>query len=74
MWHFGSDFLNEYTGERFEITWEDGENALMRAYTKDFKCDRGIRIRRERQDYPNKRFDEEIDEKIGARVEMREAS
>jgi hypothetical protein len=23
MWHFGTDSLSEYTGERFEMTWED---------------------------------------------------
>jgi hypothetical protein len=44
MWHFGSDSLNEYTGERFESTWEDGENALLRIYTKDLNG--GTRIRR----------------------------
>jgi hypothetical protein len=32
MWHFGSDPLNEYTDERFEVSWDDGENALMRTY------------------------------------------
>ena len=37
MWHFGYDSLNEYTGERFEVTWEDGQNALFRIYTKDLK-------------------------------------
>jgi hypothetical protein len=45
MWHFGIDSPNEYTGEKFEVAWEDGENALMRIYTKDLK-DEGIRIRR----------------------------
>jgi hypothetical protein len=34
MWHFGSDSLNEYTGEKFEVAREEGENALMRIYTK----------------------------------------
>jgi len=31
----GSDSPNEYTGKEFEVAWEDGENALMRIYTKD---------------------------------------
>ena len=35
MWHFGSDSPSEYTDEKFEIAWEDGQNALMRIYTKD---------------------------------------
>ena len=60
---FGEDSYKEYTGEKFEVAWEDGENALMRVYTKDLKT-QGTRIRRERQEYPNKRFDEAIDEKL----------
>lgn len=35
MWHFGYDSPNEYTGEEFEVVWEDGQNALFRIYTKD---------------------------------------
>ncbi len=35
MWHFGYDSPNEYTGKEFEVTWEDGQNALFRIYTKD---------------------------------------
>jgi hypothetical protein len=69
MWHFGKDYYEEYTGEKFEIAWEDGENALMRIYTKDLN--NMTRIRRERQEYPNKRFDEAIDEKMNTLVEMR---
>lgn len=56
MWHFGSDSVNEYTGEKFEVAWEDGQNALFRMYTKDLN--EGTRIRRERQEYTTKRFDE----------------
>ena len=57
MWHFGYDPSNEYVSKEFEVTWEDGENALMRIYTKYLKDGKGIRIRRERQEYPNKRFE-----------------
>jgi hypothetical protein len=35
MWHFGYDSPSEYTGEKFEVAWEDGQNALFRIYTKD---------------------------------------
>jgi hypothetical protein len=66
MWHFGKDSLIEYAGERFECTWEQGKNALIRIYTKDMKGDKGIRIRTERQEYPNKRFDVAIEEKLNA--------
>ena len=61
MWHFGSDSLSEYTGE---------ENSLFRIYTKDLKID-GTRIRRERQEYPIKRFDEAINEKLAVTKEVR---
>jgi hypothetical protein len=37
MWHFGKDSLEEYASEKLEITWEQGENALMRGYAKDLK-------------------------------------
>jgi hypothetical protein len=53
MWHFGKDSLIEYAGKEFEVTWEDGENALVRIHTKDLKDGQGIRIRTERQEYPN---------------------
>ena len=62
MWHFGTDSLSEYAGEKFEMTWEDGEHALLRIYTKDMKD--GIRIRKERQEYPGVRLDAAIHEKL----------
>jgi hypothetical protein len=62
MWHFGTDSLSEYAGEKFEMTWEDGEHALLRIYSKDMKD--GIRIRKERQEYPGMRLDAAIHEKL----------
>ena len=64
MWHFGTDSLSEYAGEKFEMTWEDGEHALLRIYSKDMKEDNGIRIRRERQEYPGVRLNAAIHEKL----------
>ena len=69
MWHFGSDSPIEYTDEKFEVAWEDGQNALLRIYTKDLN---GVtRVRRERQEYPNKRFDDAINEKLPTVINMR---
>ena len=68
MWHFGYDSFYEYTDKELEVAWEDGQNALMRIYTKDLKG--RTRIRRERQEYPNKRFDEGIDEKLPTVIKM----
>ncbi|MGA9840926.1 MAG: hypothetical protein WBQ25_01280 [Nitrososphaeraceae archaeon] len=62
MWHFGTDSLSEYAGEKFEMTWEDGEHALLRIYSKDMKD--GLRIRKERQEYPGVRLDVAIHEKL----------
>jgi len=69
MSHFGYDSPNEYTGKEFEVVWEDGQNALIRIYTKHLNG--RTRIRRECQEYPNKRFDEAISEKLAAVREMR---
>ena len=69
MWHFGHDYPIEYTDEKFEVAWEDGENALFRIYTKDLN---GVtKIRKERQEYPNKRFDGAIDEKLPPVIKKR---
>jgi hypothetical protein len=69
MWHFGFDSPSEYTGDEFEVAWEDGQNALFRIYTKDLN---GVtKIRKERQEYPNKRFDEAIGEKLPTVIKMR---
>ena len=51
MWHFGSDASVEYSGERFEVSYGVGQEALIRAYSKQMK-DHKTRIRLERQEYP----------------------
>jgi hypothetical protein len=63
MWHFGLDSITEYTGEKFSATWEVGQNALIRAYSKDMKV-QGTKVRLERQENPNKTFEEAIEEKL----------
>ena len=37
MWHFGSDASIEYSGERFEVSFGVGQEALIRAYSKQMK-------------------------------------
>jgi hypothetical protein len=63
MWHFGVDGVTEYTGEKFSCTWEVGQNALIRAYTKDFR-NGNTRIRLERQECPRKSLACAIEEKL----------
>src|SRR4051812_44917337 len=63
MWHFGTDSISGCVGEPFEMTWEDGERALLSIYTKDMKLGKGVRT--ERQEYPGVRLDAAIKEKLG---------
>jgi hypothetical protein len=63
MWHFGIDSITEYAGDKFSATWGVGQNALIRAYSKDMK-DQGRKVRLERQEYPNKFFADAIEEKL----------
>jgi hypothetical protein len=63
MWHFGADGLVEYTGDKFTVTWEKGQNDLVRAYVKKMK-DKRTRIRLERQEYPNKSLQLIVEEKL----------
>jgi len=66
MWQSGADSLSEYAGQKFEMTSEDGEHALLRTYSKELKRDNGVRIRREHQEYPSIRLDATIHEKLHA--------
>jgi hypothetical protein len=50
MWHFGRDSLTSYSGEMFEISWEDAL-GLFRVYSKQFKDK--VRTRKELQEYPH---------------------
>jgi hypothetical protein len=65
MWHFGADGVTEYAGEKFSCTWEVGQNALVRAYTKDFR-DGKTHIRLEKQEYPRKILACAIEEKLNS--------
>ena len=66
MWHFGTDSLTEYAGERFYASWEVAQNALINVYSKQWK-DGKCRIRKERQEYPNKSLAEAFEEKLNLR-------
>jgi hypothetical protein len=65
MWHFGVDGLTEYTGEKFSSTWEVGQNALIRAYTKDFRHGK-THIRLEKQECPRRSLAHAIEEKLNS--------
>jgi hypothetical protein len=63
LWHFGADASIEYAGKEFSATWEVGENALIRAYSKVMRDDK-TRIRLERQEYPNKSLVDAVMDKL----------
>ena len=58
MWHFGSDALVEYNGEKFYASWEVSEHALLTAYIKEWQHCRKLRL--ERQEYPQKSLDKPL--------------
>jgi hypothetical protein len=62
IWHFGQDGLTSYSGEKFDITWEDSLNVLHHIYSKDFK--KTMKIRDEVQEYPNKSLEEAFMDKL----------
>lgn len=62
MWHFGADALTEYSGQKFNVTWETAEK-IIRAYDK-LMADNKTRIRLERQEYPRTTLAELIEQKI----------
>jgi hypothetical protein len=67
MWNFGADASVEYCGEKFSVTWEIAENALIRAYSKVMSNDK-TRIRLERQEYPKTTLANIIEQKLSGGV------
>jgi hypothetical protein len=65
MWHFGQDSLSGYSGEMFEVPWKEGLE-LFRIYSKKTKSNKTMRIRKERQEYPNKPLGEAFMDKMEA--------
>jgi hypothetical protein len=65
MWHFGQDSLTGYSGDMFQIPWKDGLE-LFRIYSKKSKNNKTMRIRKERQEYPNKPLGEAFMDKMKA--------
>src|SRR4051812_27107475 len=36
MWHFGQDALTSYSGEKFDVSWEDILNVFHHIYSKEY--------------------------------------
>jgi hypothetical protein len=36
MWHFGQDALTSYSGEKFDMNWENRLNVFCLIYSKEY--------------------------------------
>jgi hypothetical protein len=54
--NFGKDALTSYSGQKFDISWEDFLELLYHIYSKEYKKKRKtiFKVRDEDQEYPNK--------------------
>jgi len=68
MWHFGQDALTSYSGQKFDISWEDSLNVFHHhIYSKEYEGKRGrkiMKVRNEIQEYPNKPLEEALMDKL----------
>jgi phosphopentomutase len=62
MWHFGKDALISYSGQKFEVTWENSLN-FFRIYSKEY-VNKKMKVRKEVQEYPNKSLEESFMDKL----------
>jgi hypothetical protein len=65
LWHFGRDSITTFSGDKFNISWEIAEHALVNAYCKEWKQGK-TRVRIEKQEYPRKSLAEALEEKLNA--------
>ena len=62
MWHFGRDAITSYSGEKFDMRWEDGLNVFHHIYSKGYG--KKMKVRDEVQEYPNKPLEQALMEKL----------
>jgi len=62
MWHFGKDALTGYSGEKFDMSWEDSLNVFHHIYSKEYG--KRMKVRNEIQEYPNKPLEEAFMDKL----------
>jgi hypothetical protein len=62
MWHLGKDALTSYSGEKFDMSWEDSLNVFHHVYSKEYA--KKMKVRKEVQEYPNKPLKEAVLEKL----------
>ena len=63
MWHFGQDALTSYSGQKFDMSWEDSLNMFHHhIYSKEYG--KKMKVRDEIQEYPNKPLEEAFMDKL----------
>jgi hypothetical protein len=63
MWHFGKDALTRYSGEKFDMSWEDSLNVFYHIYSKEYGKKK-MNVRNEVQEYPNKSLEDTFMDKL----------
>jgi hypothetical protein len=71
MWHFGVDSLVTYRGQKFDITWQEGKEALLHIYSKTANNKNRSKIRLESQEYPRRNWVDAITEKLYLNQDLR---
>ena len=58
IWHFGQDALTSYSGQKFDMIWENSLNVFHHIYSKEYG--NKMKVRKEVQEYPNKPLEEAL--------------
>ena len=64
MWHLNRDASITYEKKEFCIEYRTAHEIIYRIYDKEWRHDKKRRIRIEKQEYPNKRFAEAMEEQL----------
>ena len=62
MWHFGQDALTSYSGQKFDMIWEDSLSVFHHIHSKEYG--NKMKVRKEVQEYPNKPLEESFMDKL----------
>ena len=62
VWHFGQDALTSYSGQKFDMIWENSLNVFHHIYSKEYG--NKMKVRKEVEEYPNKPLKEALMDKL----------
>ena len=62
MWYFRRDEFTIYSGEKFDMSWEDRLNVFHHIYSKEYG--NKMKVRKEVQEYPNKSLEDAFMDKL----------